>query len=185
VKERKTIRNRRKAGVDKKKLRGGHDPSVLGKATQFQPGVSGNPAGRPATKPIVEAIREVIRNHPDALPMMAKHAVARALYDVRWFREVRDMLDGKPTQQVEVANAKDERFKVDVVEGTSAYDKLMAFFCAPAEAVGAPMAEGKRSLAEGCREAVRTGTPISDREAALLRSLGLKHAPTDATGQDP
>jgi hypothetical protein len=37
----------------------GPDPSV-GKATQFKPGVSGNPGGRPQTKPLTDAYRALL-----------------------------------------------------------------------------------------------------------------------------
>jgi hypothetical protein len=127
--------NRGKTGAGKKKLDGGHDPSI-GKATQFHPGVSGNPGGRPVTKPIVEALREILLADPKMVKRIAQKALMGAQRSHRWFAEVRNMLDGRPVQEVRVTNptggdGEPVPFKVDV---TSARDKLFALLCGPNEA---------------------------------------------------
>lgn len=118
--KRRTPENRRKTGV--KRLRGGVDPKV-GEATRFRPGVSPNPGGRPKTRPIMEAMQNAIVENPNLLKQLARQALQKAKSSHRWFREVRDTLDGRPV--LAVANLEGEKFQVEV---TSARDKLLAAF---------------------------------------------------------
>jgi len=73
----------------------GPSPDV-GKKTQFKLGESGNPRGRPKEKPILEALRETLEKEPKLLAEIAAAALKQAKYNLGWFGEVRDMLDGKP-----------------------------------------------------------------------------------------
>ena len=171
--------NRQRTGS--KTLKSGCSPDV-GKKTRFQPGRSGNPGGRPKARPIMDSLQNAIIDNPEMLKQLAVAALRKAKSSHRFFAEVRDTLDGKPIQAVAIANPEGEKLRVQV-EVTSARDKLMAFFCGPDDTAGPAPLPGSRSLAEACREAVRTGTPISEAEAALLRDLDLP--PTDAARRDP
>jgi hypothetical protein len=160
----------RKKSAPKKKLRGGHDPSI-GAATQFQPGVSPNPGGRPVTKPFTEALREAIFENPGCLKHIAKRILVKTMSDARFFAEVRNMLDGRPAQEVKIANPTGEDGKPVPfkVADTSSRDKLLAFLCGPYD--GEPSAVDKRSLAEACRERTQHGTSLSDAEQQRLAGV--------------
>jgi len=104
-----------------------------------------------------------------------------------WFRlsvekYIWDRAEGRPVSQVRLANPEGEKFKMEV-DVTSARDKLMAFFLAPAEAGPAPQ-PGERSLAEACREQIRTGAPLSEEEAATVRTMEARHVAGEAPKQE-
>lgn len=65
--------------------------------------------------------------HPEMLKQIAERALRKARSNVRWFAEVRDMLDGKPV--IAVATPEGEKLQVEV---TSARDKLLALLSGPA-----------------------------------------------------
>ena len=88
--------NRRKTGG---KLKNGLDPQI-GKATQFQPGKSGNPGGRPKTKFFTEALTYAIEENPDQLLTIARNLLKRAARKDSSFETARDTLQGKPTQEI-------------------------------------------------------------------------------------
>jgi Family of unknown function (DUF5681) len=89
------------------------DPEI-GLTTRFRPGESGNPLGRPRQKPIAHAIERALLRNPNLLEQIALTAVRKAAAgDVRFFCEIRDMLDGLsvvPVQQSEPDDFKN-RFK--------------------------------------------------------------------------
>src|SRR5437868_5523770 len=76
----------------------GPDPKV-GKATQFQPGSSGNPGGRPRQKPVLEALQKAIADDPKILAGIAKKVLKHAEDSLGHLEVVRDMLDGKPDSE--------------------------------------------------------------------------------------
>jgi hypothetical protein len=61
--------------------------------------------------------------HPEMLKQIAEQALRKAKSNVRWFAEVRDMVDGKPI--IAVAGPEGEKFQVEV-DVTSARGKLIA-----------------------------------------------------------
>ncbi len=77
----------------------GPDPSV-GKATQFKPGLSGNPGGRPRKKPLTEAYEKLLNNpaHADAIAKAMVNAAKRR--NVKAAIELADRVEGKVTKQV-------------------------------------------------------------------------------------
>lgn len=69
---------------------------------KFAPGYSGNPGGRPKRKPFQEELIKQLAANPDKLASIMKTALDKAeLGDDRFFKELRDMLDGKPAQPIE------------------------------------------------------------------------------------
>jgi hypothetical protein len=64
--------------------------------------------------------------HPELLKQIAERALRRARSNVRWFAEVRDMVDGRPV--LAVANSEGEKCQVEM---TSAREKLMALLSGP------------------------------------------------------
>jgi len=95
----------------------------------FPPGVSGNPAGRPRKRPISEAYDDLVRlelpekirlsaNLPkgstwaDAIALsMARQALKG---DVPAAKEVREAIEGKSVQRVELTSPEDKGFEVRV-----------------------------------------------------------------------
>jgi Family of unknown function (DUF5681) len=105
--------NRQEPG--KKLLKSGRDPSV-GKDTQFQPGVSGNPSGRPKRLPITDRTLDQLEGLvPEAtrralgLPKGATYGDAVVRKQVRQavrgstqaFNAIADRAEGKPRQAVD------------------------------------------------------------------------------------
>lgn len=85
------------------KKRGGkkHQPKTAHlKPFQWKPGQSGNLSGRPKSKPIREAIERVLEEEPKLLRKIALNAAKQAAKNLGYFREVRDMFDGKPVQAI-------------------------------------------------------------------------------------
>lgn len=69
---------------------------------QFVPGQTGNPAGRPRVKPFRDEIKKQLAANPEKLAAIVKTALDKAeLGDDRFFKELRDMIDGKPAQPIE------------------------------------------------------------------------------------
>ncbi len=88
----------------------GPNPRV-GKATQFQPGRSGNAGGRPKKTPLTDACRELLnkpapddpagRNYAEAIvERLAKAALAGSIPAAR---EIADRAEGKARQSMEVS----------------------------------------------------------------------------------
>ena len=69
--------NRRKTGGQ---LRNGLDP-LIGEATQFKPGESGNPLGRPKTKLLREYARELAEEIDPVKRKIKARILVEALYD--------------------------------------------------------------------------------------------------------
>lgn len=68
---------------------------------QLLPGHTANPGGRPKTRPFRAAILKHLREHPDKFEALIAKAVDMAvLGDDTFFKELRDMVDGKPAIQV-------------------------------------------------------------------------------------
>jgi hypothetical protein len=86
---------------------------------RWKPGQSGNPRGRPPEKPIRDALKKVLdefEGDTGAIHALAKVAVKQALKgDHRFWREVRDMIDGPIRQEME-AMLEGAPVKVVVVE---------------------------------------------------------------------
>lgn len=75
---------------------------------QFKKGQSGNPSGRPSRKPLLQALKQLLRDNPDVERKLVERAVSEALDgDDRFWKELRDMLDGKPAQAI-VAGTDDD-----------------------------------------------------------------------------
>lgn len=74
------------------------------KAFQWKPGQSGNLSGRPKSKPIKEAIEAILTEAPKLLRKIALNAAKQAATNIGYFREVRDMFDGRPVQQISGPN---------------------------------------------------------------------------------
>jgi len=111
----KSPENRQPSG-EKRKLRGGLDPSV-GKATQFKPGQSGNPGGRPKVDVAAEIARSVLEGNREA----AINAFARALLkgNAYVFKELAERGYGKVSQEIVVSGA------VEIVERLKAARKRL------------------------------------------------------------
>lgn len=94
---------------------------VTGKG--FMPGQSGNPSGRPKRKPVLEAIEQAMEEHPELLRKIAYTALIKtARGDVHYFKEFRDMLDGRP--ELRIAGKDGESIQIQV-EVSIARDKLI------------------------------------------------------------
>ncbi len=96
--------NRGKAGFR------GPDP-IVGKATQFKPGHSGNAGGRPKKTPLTDACREVLAKAvPDdpagqtyAEAIAERLASAALAGNIPAAREIADRAEGKARQSMEVS----------------------------------------------------------------------------------
>ena len=77
-----------------------------GKATEFQPGTSGNPNGRPPTKPITAALKDLLeKDDSRALKAIAAKAIQQAEDgDYRFVREILDRIEGKPLEPLDVTS---------------------------------------------------------------------------------
>jgi len=81
-------------------------------ATQFKPGQSGNPSGRPRTAALSQALRQKLaeRVEGDALGRTVAQKLADNLIDKAMagdpdvFRAIVDRVEGRPTQQLQIAN---------------------------------------------------------------------------------
>lgn len=93
--------NRRSSGV-KKKLRGGHDPSV-GKITQFKPGQSGNPGGKPKNDLAKEIAQAIFENDADAIYKAFRKALLKG--SAYTFKELADRAYGKVKERIEHTGA--------------------------------------------------------------------------------
>ena len=91
----KMPQNRHKTGF--------HGPSPeVGKATQFKPGVSGNPGGRPKSKPITDLLRELLEEDPQMARDIAKKLLQLAKKgSLGHFKEMTDRIEGPVVQQQE------------------------------------------------------------------------------------
>lgn len=68
----------------------------------WKPGQSGNPKGRPKKKPFAEVLEQMISQEPEALESVVKAALTEASNgNVQAQKMISEILDGKPTQQVE------------------------------------------------------------------------------------
>jgi hypothetical protein len=84
-----------KPGIRQKTGFRGPSPDV-GKATQFKPGVSGNPDGRPKKKPLTEALERLLSKYPAEADTVARAMVRRMKKgSVTHFREVADRVEGR------------------------------------------------------------------------------------------
>ena len=91
----KMPQNRHKTGFR------GPSPEV-GKATQFKPGVSGNPGGRPKSKPITDLLRELLEEDPQMARDIAKKLLQLAKKgSLGHFKEMTDRIEGPVVQQQE------------------------------------------------------------------------------------
>ena len=124
---RRTPQNRRGSGV-KNLMANGVDPMV-GKATQFAPGVSGNPGGRPGTKPITDAIIQLLNLRPECSKARKKYRsrlqqLAGKLLElglrgnVEAIKVVLDQVQGKPRQAVDISH------QFDFLAGRTSEQKL-------------------------------------------------------------
>ena len=85
----------------------------------FEPGKSGNPGGRPKTKPFAEALRmelaEAGADHK-ALRGIARRLIDKANEgDLAAIVELANRTDGKPAQQLNLADADGEKLIVQLV----------------------------------------------------------------------
>ena len=87
--------SRRKSGA----LRGGHDPRVIGKATQFKPGQSGNPGGRRKNDLAKEIAQAVFENNAEAICKTFGKALLNG--DASTFKVLAERAYGKIKEQVE------------------------------------------------------------------------------------
>lgn len=86
-------------------------PIGQGGATRFKPGQSGNPSGRPKSRYLRRALQEMYEEDPSKLRALveALHNTAihgEGLHGVskhQAFAVLRDTLDGRPEQQLEVS----------------------------------------------------------------------------------
>jgi|SRR5215467_5021182 len=102
------------------KLRSGCDPGI-GKATQFQPGQSGNPGGRPK-KAITTAYTELAdtpvpgdrkgRTYAQLLAQAQFDAAIKGKTDAA--REIADRIEGKPTQAISGPDSSPLAFDITV-----------------------------------------------------------------------
>ena len=75
-----------------------------GESTRFKPGQSGNPGGRPKKKHVTEALLAAIGDDPVLLAKAARALLKRmAKGDTNAAVFVRDTVDGKPAQTVQVS----------------------------------------------------------------------------------
>jgi len=87
---------------NRRKLRGGHDPSI---GRQWPKGVSGNPGGRPKKQYITKMFEEIMANRTDRDEI--KDSIALTLKSGRMagvllLREAAERLEGKITQEVDM-----------------------------------------------------------------------------------
>jgi hypothetical protein len=122
----RNIRHRKggKQAESGKKLFGrGIDPAV-GRATQIQPGEIRNPGGRPKKKPITEAILAVIESDPTLVRDIAVNLLERAKKSDRSVEMVRDLVQGKPVQEISGADGEPIPLTVEGID--EALMKLIA-----------------------------------------------------------
>lgn len=83
----------------------------------FEPGQSGNPKGNPPRKIWIAALnRAIAQDDGIRLRQAAEKLLDLAADgDVPALRELGDRLDGKPTQQLDLANANGEAFKFEKI----------------------------------------------------------------------
>jgi len=74
------------------------------KATQFQPGQSGNPAGRPKERPLRDALKALLEaGDGQKIKELAKIGLEAATGgDFRFWKEVFDRIDGKVIDALDV-----------------------------------------------------------------------------------
>lgn len=101
------------------------------KQYQWKPGQSGNLSGRPKSKPIREAIERVLEEQPKLLRKIALNAAKEAAKNLGYFREVRDMFDGRPIQQVSGPDGDPIPFTVEGID-----EALMKLFAIAEERKG-------------------------------------------------
>lgn len=114
--------NSTSAQKNKAKKTGFRGPSPdVGKATRFQPGVSGNPGGRPR-KFISEAYERLAfqRDQEDKHGRTYAELLAEAQFreaikgKTQAAREMTDRLEGKATQPIELSNTDEQHFKLNL-----------------------------------------------------------------------
>jgi hypothetical protein len=77
--------------------------------TSFKPGTSGNPSGKAKLKPLTDRLRMILAQQPQRA-----HAIAEALVveaeagNLQAAQMIFDRLEGKPLQQVEVTDARQD-----------------------------------------------------------------------------
>ena len=79
------------------------------KATQFQPGQSGNPKGRPLERPLRAAMRELLEaDDCQAIKDLASKGLEEARGgDFRFWKEIHDRIDGKVAESLDVTTGGD------------------------------------------------------------------------------
>jgi hypothetical protein len=83
------------------------EPTVIAKELVFRPNgqfAPGHPrldgCGRPPTRPLKKAIMDYLEDNPQVLPALVISALRNAHDDSSYFNSIRDIIDGKPAQEI-------------------------------------------------------------------------------------
>lgn len=135
----------------------GPSPDV-GKATQFQPGMSGNPNGRPRTRELAELLRSIgdelvgkgKRRHRRAERMLRKFYQRAESHSDRAAIEILDRIDGKIPQSHEVSGPDGTAIPVNIGDIDNELRSLLA---SAGSRISDSRGKGKSSKVAGAEKA--------------------------------